>query len=209
MNLEVNRPYRKNLMSHGLIYMGEEEHGVTIKNLSINGVLAELNSNREDIDIKYIFNSLLVSTIIDMYLPEMRLAGEAEVVRADIEDGRILLALEFKNIAYDIDQNLNKRKAYRKSMPGPGKVILNGKYRIFNTVNVSVEGLMICLSEAISVEVGTITWFEFKRLELEGEVKVIWADRISNDQTLIGLQYANMEKIAVRGIPRFAPLQTA
>jgi len=56
--------------------LGEEEHRVTINNISINGVLVQLNSDREDIDIKYIFNQLLVSTIIDLYLPEMRLAGE-------------------------------------------------------------------------------------------------------------------------------------
>jgi len=209
MYTKVDRPCRKNLMSHGLIYMGEEEHRITIKNLSINGVLAELNTNREDIDIKYIFNSLLVSTIIDLYLPEMRLAGEAEVVRAEIENGHILIALEFKNIAFDIDKDLNKRKAYRKSMPDPGKILLNGEYHDFNTVNASVEGLMICLSEAISIEVGTITRFEFKRLELEGEIKVIWVDLISDDRTLIGLQYVHMENNAIKGIPRFARQQTA
>lgn len=209
MYTKLARPCRKNLVSDGLIYMGDEEHGITIKNISINGVFAKLNSNREDIDIKYIFNQLLVSTIIDLYLPEMRLAGEVEVVRAEIEDGHILLALEFKNIAFDIDKDLNKRKAYRKNIPDPGRILLNGEYRDFNTVNVSVEGLMICLSEAISVEEGTITRFEFKRLELEGEIKVIWVDIISDDRTLIGLQYVQMENNAIKGIPRFALQQTA
>ena len=205
----LNRPLRKNLMSHGFIYMGEEEHEITIKNISINGVLAKLNSNREDIDIKYIFDSLLVSTIIDIYLPEMRLAGEVEVVRADIEDGHILIALEFKNIAFDVDKNMNMRKAYRKNMPGPGKILLNGDYRSFTTVNVSVEGLMISISEAISVEEGAITRFEFKPLELEGEAKVIWIDPIHNERILIGLQYVHMENNAIKGIPRFALQQTA
>jgi len=209
MYANSDRPCRKNLISQGLIYMGEEEHSITIKNLSINGVLARLNSDREDIDIKYIFNQLLVSTIIDLYLPEMRLAGEAEVVRADMEEGHILLALEFKNIAYDIDKNLNKRKTYRKNMPDPGRILLNGEYHNFNTVNVSVEGLMICLSEAIAIEVGTITLFEFKRLDLEGQIKVIWVDPISDDLTLMGLQYIHLKNNAIKGIPRFALQQTA
>jgi hypothetical protein len=183
--------------------MGEEEHQITIKNLSINGVLARLHSKREDIDIKYIFNSLLVSTIIDLYLPEMRLAGEVEVVRADIEDGQILLALEFRNIAYDIDKNLNKRKAYRKMMLDTGKILLDGQYIDFTTVNVSVGGLMIFIPDAIPVKEGTITRFEFKRLDLEGEIEVIWVDPISDGRTLMGLQYLHMEKNAIRGIPRF------
>lgn len=205
MYSELDRPFRKNLTSYGLIYMGEEEHEITVINISITGVLAELNSNNKDIDIKYIFNSLLISTKIDLYLPEMRLSGEVEVVRADIEEGHILIALEFKNIAFDVDKNLNKRKAYRKNIHDPGKILLDGEYRSFTTVNVSVEGLLICLSEAIPVEEGTITRFEFKRLELEGEIKVIWVDRIADDRTLIGLQYLHLEKNAIKGIPRFAP----
>jgi hypothetical protein len=209
MYANSDRPSRKKLASHGLIYLGEEEHRITIKNISINGLLARLVSERKDIDIKYIFNQLLVSTTIELYLPEMRLGGEAEVVRADMEDGQILLALEFKNIAFDIDQTLNKRKAYRKSMVDPGKILLNDKFYDFSTVNVSVEGLMICLNDTVIVEEGTITQFEFKRLELEGQIKVIWVDPVSDDRTLMGLQYIYLIKNAIKGIPRFALQQTA
>jgi hypothetical protein len=152
---------------------------------------------------------LLVSTKIEVYLPEMRLAGEAEVVRADMEDGQILLALEFTNIAYDIEKDLNKRKVYRKNMSSPGKIFLNGEYCDFNTVNVSVEGLMICLNETIAVEVGTVTEFEFKQLALEGQIKVIWVDPISDDRTLMGLQYIYLKNNTIKGIPRFTPQQTA
>ena len=205
----LDRPLRTNLVSEGFIYMGEEEHKITVKNLSINGVLAELNTDREDIDIKYVFNQLLVSTVIDLYLPETRLVGDVEVVRGDMEEGHILLALEFKNIAFDIDKDLNKRKVYRKNMPDSGKIELNGQYYNFTSVNVSVDGLMICLPEAIAVEVGTITRFEFKRLELEGDVKVIWVDLISDDRTLIGLQYVHLEKNALKKIPRFSQQQSS
>ena len=203
MYSDLDRPCRKSLTSCGLIYMGGEEQKITVINISITGVLAELNSNEKDIDVKDIFNILLTSTIIDLYLPEMRLAGEAEVVRVDVNNNRIFLALEFKNIAFDIDKNLNKRKAYRKSMPDPGLIFLNGKYLEFYTVNVSVEGLMIRLTESLSVEEGTITRFEFKRLDLKGEVEVIWVDPIPDSGTLIGLQYIKMNTYKVAGIPRF------
>ena len=205
----LDRPRRTNLVSEGFIYMGEEEHQITVKNLSINGVLAQLNTDREDIDIKYVFNQLLVSTVIDLYLPEMRLVGDVEVVRGDMEEGHILLALEFKNIAFDIDKDLNKRKVYRKNMPDSGKILLNGQYYNFTSVNVSVDGLMICLPEAIAVEVGTITRFEFKRLELEGEIKMIWGDLISEGRTLIGLQYVHLDKNALKKIPRFSQQQSS
>jgi hypothetical protein len=209
MYSNLDRPCRKNLTSHGLIYMGEEEHEITVLNISITGILAELNSHKKDIDVKYIFNMLLTTTIIDLYLPEMRLAGEAEVVRVDVDNDRVLLALEFKNIAFDIDKTLNKRKVYRKNMPDLGQILLNGEYHEFKTVNVSLEGLMISLSETISVEEGTITYFEFKRLELNGKVEVIWSDLTVDAETLIGLRYVNLNSDNITGIPRFDRQQTA
>ena len=204
MNLGVNRSYRKKLMSRGLIYMGGEEREITVKDLSLTGVLAELRGDQISNDAKDIFNMLSESTIIDLYLPEMRLAGEAEVVRVDMLADHILLAVEFKNVSYDVDNQLYKRKVYRKNMAAPGKILLNGKYREFTTVNVSVDGLMINLAESIAVEPGEITMFEFERLGLEGEIKVIWVEHTADAGILIGLQYVNMEKTAIKGIPRFA-----
>ncbi len=192
-------------MSHGLIYMGGEEQEITIKDLSLTGMLAELKCDQAGgKGAKEIFNLLSASTTIDLYLPEIRLAGEAEVVRLDMQDGHIFLALEFKSVAYDADNQLYKRKAYRKNMTAPGKILLNDEYRNFKTVNVSVDGLMINLAESLDVEVGQITMFEFEQLELDGEVKVMWVERTADGGTLLGLQYVHMEKTTIKGIPRFA-----
>jgi hypothetical protein len=205
MRIDVNRPYRKKLLSHGLIYMGGEELEITIKDLSLTGALAELESNKiGSKNTKDVFNMLSTSTSIDLYLPEMRLAGEAEVVRVDMFDDHIALALEFKNVVYDIDNQLYKRKVYRKNMTAPGKILLNGEYREFTAINVSVEGLMVNLAEPIAVEAGEITVFEFERLGLEGEIKVIWIEPTANGGMLVGLEYVHMKKSEIKGIPRFA-----
>ncbi len=198
----LDRPRRNNLPSRAIIYMGEEEHNVSVKNISINGLLVQLNSIRDDVDIKYIFNHLRVSTMIDIYLPEMRLAGEVQIVRADMEGDHILLALEFRNMAFEIDERLNRRKTYRKNMSNVGKILLKEHYIEFTTVNVSLEGLMIQISEPIVVEEGTITRFEFKQIELEGKIKVIWVDAVSKEDTLIGLQYVHLDKNTLK-VPRF------
>jgi hypothetical protein len=204
MKLDLNRPYRKNLMTHGLIYMGGEEREITIKDLSLTGVLAELSPEQGGKSVKDIFDMLSASTTIDLYLPEIRLAGDAEVVRVDMKDNHILLALEFRNVAYDVDSQLYKRKVYRKNMAAQGKILLDGEYRDFTTVNVSVDGLMINISEPINVKVGEITVFEFEQLNLDGEIKVIWTEKNPDGGILIGLQYVHMEKTEIKGIPRFA-----
>ncbi|CAG7856574.1 hypothetical protein MCAMS1_01109 [biofilm metagenome] len=210
MNSMLLRPYRKNLTTHGLIYLSGGEQPITIKNISISGVLAQLDSKVGKNDIKQIFNTLLSSTtVVDIYLPEMRLAGEVEVIRVDMEDDHILLALEFRNVTYDVNDLLYKRKAYRKNLPGPGHILFNGAYMEFNSVNVSVEGIMIQIPEIVHVEPGVVTVFEFKRLELEGEIKVVWVEHLPDGGTLMGLQYVHMEKSKIKGIPEFAWPQTA
>jgi PilZ domain len=204
VNSMLLRPYRKNLTSHGLIYLAGEEQPITVKNISITGILAQLDSKVGKNDIKEIFNTLLTSTILDIYLPEMRLAGEAEVIRVDLQDDHILLALEFKNVNYDINDALYRRKAYRKNLPGPGHILFNGEYMDFNAVNVSVDGIMIHLEDNIHVEPGLITVFEFRRLELDGEIKVVWVDHMPDGGTLMGLQYVHMRKSSIKGIPEFS-----
>lgn len=184
--------------------MGEEELEITIKDLSLTGILAELKSEQVSNDVKDIFNMLAVSTMVDMYLPDMRLAGEADVVRVDIFDGHILIALNFRNVSYDVNNQLYKRKAYRKNMTAPGKILLDGDYHEFNAINVSVDGLMIKIAESVAVEAGETTVFEFERLGLKGEIKVVWVENAEDGGLLIGLKYVHMENTAVKGIPRFA-----
>ena len=152
MSSMLLRPFRKSLTTHGLIYLADEEQAITIKNISITGVLAQLNSKVGKNDIQKIFNTFLGSTIVDIYLPEMRLAGEVEVIRVDLQNDHILLALEFRNVHYDVNDLLYRRKAYRKNLPGPGQILFNDEYLDFNAVNVSVDGMMIRLNETVYVE---------------------------------------------------------
>lgn len=204
MMSEKNRLYRKKLSSQGLIYLGDEELEISVKNLSISGLLAELDENVVVSDIEDMFKSLKISPVIDLYLPEMRLAGEAEVVRADMVKGHIYMGLEFINVSYDVENFLHKRHAYRKNLTAPGQIIFNGNKYKFNTENVSVDGLMVHLQEDIRVDAGTVTIFDFKRLELRGEVTVAWVEHREDGSTLMGLQYLHMEKELIKGIPRFA-----
>lgn len=198
------RHYRKKLTSRGLIYLDGEEFPITLSNISITGLLAELEDRERINNLEDVFNRVRSSPIVDIYLEEMRLAGEAEIVRADMIDGRIYLALDFKNVEHDVENLFYVRHAYRKKLEAPGLIVLNGHHYHFTTVNVSVEGLMITLPERVEVEPGTIAAFNFKRLDLLGEVKVIWVN-YQDQSTLIGLEYNYLEKTFVEGIPRFAP----
>ncbi len=202
MNMML-RPYRKSIAMSGLIYLAGMEQNISIVNISITGVLAQLEGKKNSEDIREIFDSLIESAVIDLYIPELRMAGETYVIRVDLQDDQLLIALEFKNMNYEINDSLYQRRAYRKNLPGPGRILIDGEYLEFNAVNVSVEGMMIRVHEILNIEPGLITYFNFERLELAGKTEVKWVDRLSSGYTLIGLEYLEMEKSSIKGIPNF------
>ncbi len=200
----LDRPYRKKLASPGLIFIGGEEVVVSLVNLSMTGSLVELQDNSTIQNINDVFKCIMESLLIDMYLPEMCLAGEAEVVRAEMVKGHIHLALKFRNISYQVSKFLIKRKVYRKVMSVSGQIILNEKKYQFLTKNVSVNGLMILVNEYIEVDKDTLTIFDFKRLQIRGRVRVVWCNHIDNHSTLMGLYFDYLENKGFIGISRFS-----
>lgn len=188
MNLSLereDRAYRKKLKGDGLIYLGFNEYPIQVINLSVTGLLAQF---KIDTSVKDIFESLRVSPIVDIYFPNIRVGGEAEVVRAESTEQGIQIALEFRNLSYDVDNLLYSRRSYRKNMTSPGQVIINDTAYSFNTENVSIDGIMIHVKGIVKVETGTTVHLSFKHLELQGDCEIVWIERDA-DSTLLGLRY--------------------
>jgi hypothetical protein len=197
------RYYRKNLASDGLVYIGGIEVGMSIKNISVTGLLAELDDTSAISSIEDVFHAIEESPRVDFYLPKMRIMGEAEVARAELVEGHIQIAMEFCHIDHDVDNNLYKRKAYRKQLVAPGVIVFNNKKYSFTTRNVSVTGLLIHIPEKIEVADGAVTIFDFKHLNLRGQIKVVWSEIAEDGSTYMGLEYMHMEKTDIKGVPAF------
>ncbi len=191
---ENRQYYRKNLTSHGFLYLAEEELKIDVKNFSITGLLVELLPNDTIATLDEFNRATQSQNLVDIYLQEMRLAGEVSVVRADMVDDRVQVAMEFVHISYDVDAVFYKRKAYRKSLDALGQIFLNGQDHEFKTVNASVDGLMIYFDSKITVNTGLITTFEVVSAKLSGEIEVVWVEDDPEGGTLMGLQYIHMEK---------------
>ena len=201
--LQSRQHYRKKIASSGIIYIAGEELKFLVRDLSITGIFAEMEPYAEHEDLLEVFKAIKLSKGVDIYLQEMHLAGEAEVVRSDIVDGHIYFALEFKNIAYDVDNYQHTRRTYRKKMVAPGNIVVAGKNYEFQTQNVSIDGLMIRIAEVVPVKVGKIAEFDFKRLDLRGECRVVWVEFDEEGGTLMGLKYVNLERAKIKGVPSF------
>jgi hypothetical protein len=191
---ERRQYYRKNLTSHGFLYLAGEELKIEVKNFSITGLLVELLPNPVIKGIADFYHAIESSNLVDIYLQEMRLAGEVSVVWADKVADKLQVAMEFVRISYDVDEIFYKRKAYRKSLEAPGQIFLDGAMHAFKTVNVSLEGLMIFFEARTAAAPGFKTRFAIDSVQLSGEVEVVWVDDDPEGGTLMGLQYIHMEK---------------
>lgn len=195
--------YRKNFALSGLLFLGGVEHEMQVQNLSISGVMASIGASSEITDERDVFLLLKQSSLVDLYIEKLNLAGEDEIVRVDMDDDRILIGMEFKQISYDAENLLYKRKAYRKSMVSPGQILIAEKFYDFMTRNVSVEGLLIRIPERIAMETDKVVEFKFDKLHLYGESRIVWYEHDGDGGTVIGLEYQHMERSNIKGLPRF------
>jgi len=198
--------YREKLTHTGLMFIGGEEHEIQVKNLSITGMLALIDTPQgvlAELNERDIFLLIKQSSLVDIYIEKLNLAGEAEVVRVEMDGQRILIGLEFKQVSYDADNLLYKRKAYRKSMAAPGQVLIAKSVYEFMTQNVSVDGLMIRIPEHVVVQMGMLIEFKFDKLHLQGKAKIAWFEHDDNEGTILGVEYQLMEKGDIKGIPEF------
>ena len=195
--------FRKSLAAKGLIFLAGEEMEITVRDISITGVFAELPANTRLPDIDAFFKAINPSAIIDIFLMELQLAGEAEVIRVELKKGIFFIGVEFRDISYDAEDIPYKRKVYRKIMSELGTIFIDGKRCNFCTKNVSVDGLMIRIPGKVAAKKGMVVKFDFSNLDLKGEIQVIWFEYDENGGTLMGLKYMHLEK-AIEGFPRFA-----
>ncbi len=202
--LQARQNYRKKLASTGLVYVAEKERGFIVRNLSITGLLGEMEPDPGSGDARKVYEAMQSATDVDIYLREMHLAGEAAVVRTDFIDAHIYFALEFRNIMYDVDNYLYKRKAYRKNTRASGTIAFSGKTHEFSSENVSIEGLMIRIPGKLRVQKDAMGRFDFSALDIRGLARVVWVDFDAQGDTLMGLHYEQLEKAGFRGLPSFS-----
>lgn len=195
--------YRKSLLMSGLMFIAGTEHEMLIHDVSISGLSVSIEPEAGLSDERDIFLLLKQSSLVDIYIKRLHLAGEAEIVRVEMKNDKILIGMEFKQVSYDAENLLYKRKAYRKSMTAPGQVLISRTVHDFMTRNVSVEGLLIRVPEQVELELGTMVEFKFDKLHLFGECLVVWFQGDENGGTLIGLEYQHMQKEEIQGLPRF------
>lgn len=200
---DSRKSYHKNASFLGLIFIGAEEHKMHVRNLSISGMLAEIDVSSDKINKQELLSLLKPFYLLDFYIEQLKLHGNAQIARVEVEGQHILIGLEFKHIAYDTESFLNQRQTYRKITESTGHILIAKKVYAFTAKNVSVEGLMAHIPEHVTVPEGELAKFKFDEWHLHGEVRIVWSEEDGQGGTLLGLKYEHMKKAELKDIPQF------
>ncbi len=200
-NLREN--YRENVSVAGVLFMGGVEHKMQIHNLSIVSILASIEPTADIRNEQDILKITEQSKLVDIYIKTINIAGEAEIVRVEMKDKEILISMVFKQVSYNAESLLYKRKVYRKAMNTPGKILVFDTAFDFVACNVSVSGLMIRIPGKADLHEGDLVEFKFDELQIHGKAVIVWVEHVDDNGTLVGLEYKRMKKADLSSIPVF------
>lgn len=203
------RAYRKELHCPGLIYFGGQERSIRVLNISLTGALAELDRANDFNNINALFQAMQASANVDIFVPEVCLAGGASIVRAEQTSSGYLIGIEFRDVLYNSPSQMRNRRSYRKPIQTEGHLTLDGKLRSFMTENASLDGIKIQIPGYLIIDPGATGILHCEALGLEGQVEVVW---VTNDaeHTIVGLRFQSLTLDQFIGIPRFTqPLAMA
>lgn len=189
-----NRIARDKVTYSGQICLGSVEYQVRIIDVSLNGLLAELDYDTLIPDYQDLRQALQNLPVIDLFLPELKVAGEANIVRLETIKSGFQLGIEFKHLSYHIDPLMFKRRVYRKNLGIAGQININDRDYNFLTEGISLSGMTVRIIGRVDDQTGSTCHFTFKQLDLQGEGQIIWLDRDYNS-TLLGLQFVQKSKV--------------
>ena len=188
---QEKKEYRKNYSSSGQLHMAGEtlefiSHDVSVKGISIEVVPGRLLSEYADFEA-YIKEN----TLAEIFVKDLMLTGEVEVIWLRQEQDKILMGLEFHDVIYNADRLWLKRQFYRKERSFTGFLLLRDRSVEFEGKNVSVDGLMIYLNELDeSLSQNSVVRLYSESLNIKAMAKICWIKEATEPKGFyLGLRY--------------------
>lgn len=190
--IQDRKEYRKSFTSNGSIYLGGEKLGFKGFDISVRGMQIELTSGDLVQNVSDVAQIIESNNTAEIYVDELRLTGEVELIWVRDEKGKILIGLEFRDVMHNAEKMWRKRRFYRKKLLKTGSLILQDQEIDFECLDFSIDGMRLRITghEDLVIQTGTNIKIISEKLDLEAEAKIIWVDRNdANEAILLGLRY--------------------
>ena len=186
---QERKEYRKNFNAAGQLNLGGEIlqfncYDVSVKGAMIEVVPGELLTTVED------FEALIVEdSRAEIFVEELNLAGEVNIVWVRQERNRIMMGLEFESVVHHAAKLWLKRRGYRKNEPFSAELFVDKDRLHVEGINRSVNGLCVRLVvQHPGLKISAPVKLQIKEFNLAAVGKVVWLNTDAEGVTTVGLQ---------------------
>jgi len=194
--IQDRKEYRKTFTSNGSIYLGGEKLLFKGYDVSVRGMQIELEPGTLVQTVSDVVQIIESNSTAEIYVEELGLTGEVELIWVKEEEDKILIGIEFRDVMHNAGKLWRKRKYYRKKLLKAGSLIVQNQEMDFECLDFSVEGMRLRIDrpDDIVLQPGGDAKVISEKLGLEAMAKIIWVNRNEDDATTyLGLRYLEIE----------------
>ena len=188
------KEYRKNFNSAGQLFIAGELLNFISYDVSVKGILVEILPGSLLTEINDFEALLIEDNLAEIYVKDLKLTGETEIVWVKQEKEKILLGLEFRDVMSNATKMWRKRRYYRSNREFSGYLMIDEKRIDFEGNNVSTDGMGLKLDQINSaLKPGCVVKLMINGLDVKGIGKVVWMSAVGEDACILGLRYLTVE----------------
>jgi hypothetical protein len=188
------KEYRKNFNSSGQLFIAGELLDFISYDISVKGILVEIQPGSLLAEINDFEALLKEDNLAEIYVKDLMLTGETEIVWVKQDKEKILLGLEFRDEMSSATKMWRKRRYYRSNREFSGYLMIDEKRIDFEGNNVSTDGMGLKLDQINSaLKPGCVVKLMVNGLDVKGIGKIVWVSTVGEDTCILGLRYLTVE----------------
>ena len=195
--IQDRKEYRKSFTSNGSIYLGGEKLHFKGYDISVRGMQIELTQGTLVQNVSDVAQIIESNSTAEIYVDELRLTGEVELIWVREDEEKILIGLEFRDVMHNAEKLWRKRRFYRKKLVKTGSLILQDQEIDFECLDFSIDGMRLRVAEQNNeiVKAGAEAKIVSDQLGLEALAKIVWVNRNEDDEIIYsGLRYLEINE---------------
>ena len=171
------KEYRKNFNAEGLLYVAGEVLQLNCYDVSLNGAMVEISPGELLTTIQDFEALLNQGRQAEIFVEELMLAGEVDIVWVKREHNRIMMGMEFRDVVHNAQKLWRKRRSYRKVGAFTADVFIDKERVIAEGINRSVDGMCLRLTgNHPAIKANTPVKVHVGELGLSALGKVVWVE---------------------------------
>ncbi|MDD1621745.1 MAG: PilZ domain-containing protein [Methylococcaceae bacterium] len=182
------KEYRKKFNATGQLYVGGETLSLSCYDVSVKGAMLEIIPGELLATIEDFEALIGENRRAEIYVEDLMMSGEVDIVWVKQEHNHILMGVEFLNVVHNANKLWRKRRNYRKEQPFSAELIVEKDHFQVEGINCSKEGVCLRMMVSLpSIKKDTLVKLKVQQFALNAFGKIMWVKH-DGEITTLGLQ---------------------